>query len=147
MISARFKVGQLPPCVVWHEERELRCALHVNDFVVPVWQADLDLFWTNVSGKFASTRRGCLGPGTSDTREIRIVNRTITWRRQGSKTEHFKGQRNVEIYLHGTGLKEENREIGAPTDRSSKHSSTRCNLISVEKDATSYPALEVWWLA
>ena len=64
-----FVRGPSSPCVFWHSRRELRCAVHGDDFAVLGWEKELDWFWKRIGTKFQSKHRGSLGPRNSDSEE------------------------------------------------------------------------------
>ena len=72
------------------------------------WQDDLEWHWKPISIKFESKHSGRLRPGPLDQTEFRILNRLMTWSREGILYEADK--RYVEICLRDMGLKAETRE-------------------------------------
>ena len=91
MKDSGFKSGKSSPCVFWNEERELRCVVHGDDFAVLVWKEQLDWFWTEISKRFQSKHRGRIGPEDADLKEIRILNRIVTWIQSGLTYEADQG--------------------------------------------------------
>ena len=100
----------------WHKEEEIRCVVHGDDFTVLGWENQLDCFWAKIKEKFQSKHRGRLGPGPSDLKTIRILNRIVEWREEGIVYE--ADQRHVEICLKEMGLDESSREVTTPCDKS-----------------------------
>ena len=76
----------------------------------------MDWFWAKIKAKFQSKHRGRLGPGPSDMKSIRILNRIVEWRKEGILYE--ADQRHVEICMKEMGLDESSREVTTPCDKS-----------------------------
>ena len=74
-----FEKGVSSPCVFWNAEREIRCVVHGDDFTVLGRRQELDWFWNRISGRFQFKHRSRIGPEESDTKEVRILNRIVTW--------------------------------------------------------------------
>ena len=106
------------PCVFWNAEREIRCVVHGDDFAVLGRRHELDWFWNQINKKFQSKHGGRMGPAESGTKEIRMLNRIVTWTPEGITCE--ADQRHVEICLKEVVLEECSRPISTPVDRSSK---------------------------
>ena len=76
----------------------------------------MDWFWTKIKSKFLSKHRGRLGPGPSDLKSIRILNRIVEWSEKGI---YYEGdQRHVEVCLKEMGIDESSREVTTPCDKS-----------------------------
>ena len=75
--------------------------VHGDDFTVLGWENQLDWFWAKIKEKFQSKHRGRLGPGPSDLKSIRILNRIVEWAEDGILYE--ADQRHVEICLREMG--------------------------------------------
>ena len=116
MKSVGFQQGKSSPCVFWHKEREIRCVVHGDDFNVLGWQSQLDWFQKKIKTKFLSKHRGRLGPGPSDLKRLRILNRIVEWSEKGI---YYEGdQRHVEICLKEMGIDASSREVTTPCDKS-----------------------------
>jgi len=133
MCDTGFVRGQSSPCVFWNPERVLRCVVHGDDFTVLGHKEDLNWFWTEISKKFESKHRGRIGPEESDLKEIRILNRIVTWTTSGIQYE--ADQRHVEICLQEVGLEDSSKPISTPIDRSAKDSKNRNSVVNSEADA------------
>ena len=83
MKSIGFKQGKSSPCVFCHSERELRYVVHGDEFTVLGWESQVDWFWQKIKTKFLSKHRGRSGPGPSDLKSIRILNRIVEWSAEG----------------------------------------------------------------
>ena len=134
MCDTGFKRRISSPCVFWNEEREIRCVVHGDDFTVLGRRQDLDWFWNQISTKFQSKHRGRIGPEASDTKEIRILNRIVTWTPAGITYE--ADQRHVEICLREVGLEESSKPISTPIHRSNKDPKCRTGIVKSERQRT-----------
>ena len=83
MCDTRFKKGVSSPCIFWNAEAEVRHVVHGDNSAVLGHKQELDWFWNPINKKFQSKRRGRIGPEESDTREIRIPKRIVTWTPDG----------------------------------------------------------------
>ena len=71
-----------------------------------------------MSKMFESKHRGSLGPGQSDFKEIRMLNKVVTRTREGILYD--ADQRDVEICSREMRLDKESREDNTPIDTSAK---------------------------
>ena len=83
--------------------------VHGDDFTVLGWEDQLDWFWKRVQEKFESKHCGRIGPDISDQKEMRILNRMVTWAEHG--IEYEGDQRHVDICMQDLGLTDESRRI------------------------------------
>jgi len=130
LVKIGFVRGESSPCVFFHDKRELRCVVHGDDFTILGWEKDLDWFWKEISTAFESKHRGRLGPGPHDLKEMRILNRAVTWTKEGLTYE--ADQRHVEICLRDVNL-ENATSVSTPVDRSSKDPKNRNEIVNAEK--------------
>lgn len=79
------------------------------------YEKDLDWFWEEIQKRFQCKHRGRLGPGKEDQKEIRILNRIITWTSQG--IEYEGDQRHVEIAMQRAGITSDSREVKIPVEK------------------------------
>ena len=114
MTDIGFAKGQASACTFWHERKELRVVVHGDDFTVLGWKDSLDWFWKNIQERFDCKHRGRLGPGKEDAKEIRILNRIVSWTKEG--IEYEGDQRHVEICLRQLGLEKDSRTLSTPCE-------------------------------
>ena len=112
---------------------EISCVVHGDDVAVIGRNKHFDWFWIQISNKLQSKHRGRIGPEESDLKEIRILNRIVTWTDRGITYE--ADQRHVEICLQEVGLEAHSKTISTPTDRSAKDSRNRSAVVNSESDA------------
>ena len=92
----------------FNEHRNLRLAVHGDDFTLLGLDDDLNWFRTEIKKKFGTKVRGVIGPEPNDDKCIRILNRVIEWTDQG--IEYEADQRHAEAIVRDTGL-----EVSAKT--------------------------------
>ena len=57
-----FSRGQASPCVFYHQEKNIRTAIHGDDFTLLGHEKDLDWFRNQIAGRYSVKFRGRLGP-------------------------------------------------------------------------------------
>ena len=63
----------------YHEEKDIRAAVHGDDFTVLGDSEDLDWFRGQISGRYSVKFRGRLGPRSTYGKYIRILNMIVQW--------------------------------------------------------------------
>ena len=112
MEGVGFKRGAASPCAFWHARKEIRAVVHGDDFTMLGHDHQLDWFKGEIGKRFECKYRGRIGPGRKDNKEMRILNRIVTWTEEGLQYEG--DQRHVEIAMKEMGLDEESREVIVP---------------------------------
>ena len=102
MRDAGFKQGLASPCAFYHQDRNIRAAIHGDDFTLLGHKQDLDWFRNKIKGKYSVKFRGRLGPGSDDDKSIRILNRIAEWREDSIRYE--ADQRHAELIVKHLGL-------------------------------------------
>ena len=97
MLDLGFVQGVACPCVFYHPVKLLYCSVHGDDFTTIGPKHQLDWFEKALSDKYELTKGGRLGPGPSDDKEGRILNRIIRWTPSG--IEYESDPRQVEKLL------------------------------------------------
>ena len=87
MESVGFTKGVGSPCVFHNQTRDLTCVIHGDDFTILGWSQQLDWFLKKIQVRFESKHRGRIGPGSKDQKEMRILNRIVTWTEEGIEYE------------------------------------------------------------
>ena len=87
MQNAGFSAGKSVTCLFHHVDRDLRAAVHGDDFTVLGPEDQLNWFRTKVTERFEVKFRGTMGPGHKDQKSIRLLNRVFEWSSEGIKVE------------------------------------------------------------
>jgi hypothetical protein len=106
--EAGFTQGMASPCVFFHPTRRVAVSVHGDDFTATGSKRDLDWFEQTLKSHYELTVGGRLGPGPSDDKEARVLNRVIRWTANG--LEYEADPRQVErlleeLDLDGDGVK------------------------------------------
>ena len=102
-MKAEFNQCWSTPCMFWHRERNLRVVIHGDDFTVLGSHVNLMWFRKMIKSRFEAKFRGMLGPSNKDDSEVTILNRTVTWGKDG--ITYKADPRHVEIIIEDLGLK------------------------------------------
>ena len=97
-----FRPGLSSPCVMYHEEKSIRLVVHGDDFTFLGTDDALDWVISLMRMLFDIKIRGRLGPHPTDDKEIRLLNRIISWTTKGLEWE--ADQRHAEILIRELGL-------------------------------------------
>ena len=89
--------------------------VHGDDFTCLGWNLQLDWFREKIKDRFGVKYRGRIGPGDKEGKEMRILNRIVTWTEEGIRYEG--DQRHVEIGLEELGLLEGSRSVSTPGEK------------------------------
>ena len=73
-----FTQGKASPCVFHHEPRGIRTYVHGDDYVSTAKSEQLQWMKTQLEKKY-NVKTQTLGPGPNDQRQIKILNRIVTW--------------------------------------------------------------------
>ena len=164
LVEAGFQRGHAFPCTFYHKERGIRTLVHGDDYVSVGPPKQLKWLEEQLKSKY-QIKTQVLGPDADQAREIKILNRIISW--QGSKGIIYEADpRHVEIILEQLGLKD-SKEVITPGTReegitqqdseerldevqSSKYRAivARCNYLSPDRQIL-HTALKNWpdiWL-
>ena len=78
-----FVQGSASTCCFRHESRDIRCVVHGDDFVFAGSDRDLDWVQSCMEKSFLVKVVGRLGDGPRDLKEIRVLNRVVSWTTDG----------------------------------------------------------------
>ena len=108
-----FATGLGSTCNFTHRNRLLAMTVHGDDFTAS--GSDLDLAWLQAQFKKRfEVKVQILGPGPGQEREVRILNRIITWTDGG--LEYEPDQRHAEMVVRDLGL-ENAKPVATPGTR------------------------------
>ena len=100
------------PLRVHHLEREVRIAIHGDDFTCLGNNTGLDWFRKEISQQYAVKFRGRLGPEVQDDKSVRILNRAVEWGQDEIRYE--ADQRHAEIIIKQLGMSGESKTAVTP---------------------------------
>ena len=108
MVENKFEVGCITPCLFWNQEQQLIAEVHGDDFTLIGSDENLDWFKTQVSQRFEIKHKARLGPDASDDKDVRILNRIVTWE-YGVGIKYEPDQRHAEILIEALDLTGSNK--------------------------------------
>jgi hypothetical protein len=106
-----FVKGLASSCVFRHPDRDLVSSVYGDDFTTTGTKENLDWFLDSLKKKYELTESARLGPGASDDKEARILNRIVRWTAEG--LEYEADPRQVEHLVEDLGL-EGAKPLGTP---------------------------------
>lgn len=109
MTDIGFMKGQSTPFILFHPERNIRVAVHGDDFTVQAYESELDWFRRHISQIYEVKFRGRVGPEKKESTRIRILNRVIELAHKGIYEE--ADQRHAEIIVRDLGLHDSNSVV------------------------------------
>ena len=106
--DAGFVQGIASACVFHHPDRGIAVSVHGDDFTATGPKPQLEWFEATLRHHYELTVGGRLGPGVSDDKEARVLNRIVRWTDKG--IEYEADPRQVErlleeLELEGEGVK------------------------------------------
>ena len=96
-----FEIGKASPCNFAHASRDLALTVHGDDFTAVGPEEELRWF-KSIMEKQYEVKTKLLGPEEGMEREVRVLNRTISWEADGIRYE--PDQRHAEIIVQEMGL-------------------------------------------
>ena len=83
METIGFERGKAIPCIFQHPKREIKVAVHGDDFTIAGKEKELDWFKDELQKKFEIKHRGRIGPEPKDEKSMRLLNRVFEWTSEG----------------------------------------------------------------
>ena len=80
LVDLGFRQGDACPNLFHHAERQIVASVHGDDFTSSGPSKSLDWFEKSVNERYEATVDPRLGPGPSDAKEGRVLNRIIRWK-------------------------------------------------------------------
>ena len=160
MVELGFEQGVACPCVFWHNARSLVGSVHGDDSTTAGAKADLDCFESELEAKYELRKGGRIGPGQSDDKEGRVLNRVVRWTDDGLEREADPRQAEKFIDAIGLsgdsvrisvtpGLKCTKEQVGEEKDLEQHEHTTyrgngaRCNDLGPDRPDIQYSAKEI----
>ena len=154
--SAGFQSCMSSPCMFWHQDRNIRCVVHGDDFTLLGSHEQLMWFREKVKEKFQVKFRGMLGPSSKDDKQVTILNRTVTWDKGG--ITYKADPRHVEIVVKELGL-QDSKAVRTPYNHESQEDDdeelddsqalryracvARLNYLAQDRSDIQYPVKEL----
>ena len=123
--SHGFIQGRSTPCAFHHPTRDITLVVHGDDFSFLGYDPDLDWCKQIMESAYEIKDRGRLGPDSTDSKHIRILNRCLEWRRDGLFYE--ADPRHSEIIVTELGLSSANAVATPSVKSNSPDDSTPLN--------------------
>ena len=153
-----FRQGVSSACVFLHEQRQLRCTVHGDDFATVGGKTDLDLFEGQIEAHYECTIVPRLGPGPDDAKECTILNRVVRWTPEG--LEYEADPRQAEKLIHECGLEgansvatpgvketstqvAEDKPLEPRLHTAYRSSAARANYLASDRVDTQFPSKEI----
>ena len=133
--------------------------MHGDDFTSLAQESNLNWFRGQLEDRFSIKDRGILGPDRHDLKQIRLLNRVITWTDDSITFE--ADQRHGEILIKALGLNDakevitpgitrpvdeyvnESKELDSETTTLYRACAARCNFLGLDRPDLQYSAKEV----
>ena len=158
LVRMGFVQGIASPNVFWHKAKKISCTVHGDDFTSTGPADALDWFETSVSEEYEISVGPRLGPGPSDAKEARALNRVITWHED--RIDYEADPRQAERLIKDCGLTGANpmstpgvkisfqeHEADVPIDQklftAFRGSAARANYLSADRIDCQYACKEV----
>ena len=109
MESVGFTRGTHSPVVFYHEEKDLSCVVHGDDFTFEGEAEDLKWIAEKMKEWFEVKIRGLLGPEEADDKEVTILGRVVKWKEWG--IEYQADPRHRELIMEYFGFDETTRAL------------------------------------
>ena len=91
-----FAVGKANPALFHHEAEDIIGLVHGDDFVTLADDQGQDFFEACLTKRYQYSKKGRLGPRSSDSREIKVLNRYMRWP-EGGNPEYEADPRHAQI--------------------------------------------------
>ena len=140
-----FQRGQSSACVFWHPQRHLICSVHGDDFTTAGPKKSLDWFKEMLCKRYELIEGARLGPGPSDDKEGRVLNRVVRWTPDGVTYEADPRHYEKLVQELGLGQPEETGASGRTVATSVVHPnpvkavSTPCVKVTTEMASQDAP--------
>ena len=87
MEAMGFVKGVASSCVFRHRERDIVTSVYGDDFTTTGTKVNLDWFKAKLEERYELTEASRLGPGDTDDKEGRVLNRVVRWTPEGLEYE------------------------------------------------------------
>ena len=101
LVRLGFEAGRASPCNFYHPTREVSVTVHGDDFTSTGAERELRWLDGQMKSKFEVTSE-ILGPGPNHARQVRVLNRVLSWGSQG--IDYEPDQRHAELITKAMGV-------------------------------------------
>jgi hypothetical protein len=156
MSELGFNRGIAVPCLFYHPVKEIRVAIHGDDFTSLGEAVNLDWLQKELKKHFELKVRGRIGPSPKDDKCIRLLNRIFQWTPEGITWE--ADQRHAEIVVQQLGLDEKTKPVNTTGNKNKevdeeeleseqatqyRAMTARCNYLSQDRSDIQYAVKEL----
>ena len=138
LVKIGFVQGKASPCVFHHPDRGIRTYVHGDDYVSTAKPEQLQWMRTQLEKKY-SVKTETLGPGPNDKKQIKFLNRIVTWH-DTEGISYEVDPRHIEIILKQLQLTEA-KIVTTPGTKEEGRTSEDHKTELTDKEATLYRAL------
>ena len=141
-----FTKGRASPCNFFHPSRRISVTVHGDDFTSTGQEVDLRWLDRQLRTKF-DVKTEFLGPGESHAKQVRVLNRVLTWEAEGLTYE--SDQRHAEIIIQAMnvtkavttpGSRDDAQQAGPPNTTNTTITSTPPRYHNDNHDSTTQQA-------
>ena len=158
-----FSRGDASACVFRNPARRLTASVHGDDFTIAGPKSQLDWLKLQMEQKYELTELGRLGPGETDDKEVKVLNRMIRWTSRG--VEYEADPRQVERFVVDLGLEgckhvstpgvkqthenlQKDQQLPEYKQTAYRAVAARGNYIAADRPELQFPAKEICrWMA
>ena len=138
LVKMGFIQGIASPCTFYHHARQIRTYVHGDDYVSIGLPGNLQWVKNELEKKY-QVKTQVLGPGEGQQRQVKILNRIVTWDNQRGLV-YEADPRHAEIAIKHLKLKDA-KEVSTPGTREEGHTTEDHDDKLSEKEATKYKAI------
>ena len=126
-----FHVGKACPALFRHEKEEVIGLVHGDDFDTLSDDRGQDFFEACLTKRYQYSKKGRLGPRSSDSREIKVLNRYVRWP-EGGNPEYEADPRHAQILARELNL-EGGKSVTTPIVKYDVHNDGELKGADVKK--------------
>ena len=158
LLSLGFAQGESCPNVFWHQAKDICCSVHGDDFTSSGARPELDWMEAEIAKHYEITIQPRMGPGPSDAKEGRSLNRVVRW--LDGRIEYEADPRQSERLISECGLDgskgvatpgvkstftelEADTELSAKTHTAFRGSAARGNYLAADRIDAQFACKEV----
>ena len=138
LLNMGFSQGLATPCVFYHREKGIRTYVHGDDYVSTGKTENLQWMEARLEEKY-QIKTQLLGPEKNQEKEVRILNRIVTWDQQRG-LRYEADPRHVEILIKQLEL-EEAKEVATPGTKEEGRTQEKHKEPLNEENTSKYRAL------